>query len=156
MNLQFDMSKLQVRAPSQPDMKPLPGTGLHLAGFALVLCLLSACQSPFLTLAGEALTGEEAQTSDWRFASEYQILQLETRPDDPYSVNLRVTVIDDQLYVDAAQHRRWHTHIKEDPRVRVKLGDYVYPGIARQIDDSEILEQFLPGRTVYRIDPVPY
>lgn len=83
------------------------------------------------------------------------MLQLETRPTDPYSVNLRVTVIDDQLYIDAAEQRKWHAYLKEDPKVRVKLGARIYPAIAIVVNDEKVLRHFLAGRTVYRLDPLP-
>lgn len=98
------------------------------------------------------LKGEEREVTSFDFASEYDILQLETRPADPYSVNLRVTVIDGDLYVDAGD-RRWRDHLEEDPRVRVRLGRFVYPAIAVEVTDPSIKSRFISSRIVYRLEP---
>ena len=42
-----------------------------------------------------ALEGEvKASPSDWSFAGDYGFVELETRPEEPYSVNIAFTVID--------------------------------------------------------------
>ena len=137
------------------------GTTLHAyrkshAIFALgVLLCLGGCQTPFLFFSGQALVGEEQTTESFAFAERYTLLSLEVRPRDPYSVILRVVMRDGELYIDAADRRRWHTYLKEDARVRVKLGDGVYAATAVRIEDPAITEQFLAGRVIYRIEPRP-
>lgn len=106
-----------------------------------------------LVFPGGALGGDTRVTEDFSFASQYSVLQLETNPDDPYSVNLLIVVIDGKLYIDAAPGRRWHRYIEENPHVRVRIGGHVYPAIARHITDPKIVSRFLPGRTIYRLDP---
>ena len=122
----------------------------------LLICLLSlaACQSPLLTFPGRSLNGEIAVTDSFAFAKDYSLLQLEVNPEKPYSVWLRVVVIDDELYLDAAEARRWHDYLKADSRVRIGLGEKVYPGKAVRVEDESIQARFLPGRTIYRIEPV--
>ena len=114
---------------------------------------VAGCQTPFLTLSGGALGGQVAVTDTFSFASQYRILQLEVRPQDPYSVNLRVVVRDANLYIDAAQRRRWHGHLKKNQQVRVKLGSKVYPARAIRVSDPEVTEQFARGRTIYQLVP---
>ena len=119
----------------------------------LLLLGLSGCQNPVLVFAGGSLEGEMGETDSWIFAKEYKLMQLETRPDNPYSVYLRVTVIDDDLYLDAAPRRRWHQHIQQDNRVRIKIGDFIYRARTVLVSDPAIISSFLPGRTIYRIEP---
>jgi|GEM_PF-398637 len=123
------------------------------AWLLMALLGLSGCQSPFLVFAGGELRATESSTESFAFAAEHKLLTLETRPERPYSVLLRVTVIDDNLYIDAAQKRRWHTFIKADPRVRIKLGKNIYLATAREIEDELIRDRFLSGRTIYRLEP---
>lgn len=117
--------------------------------------VLSGCQGPFLTFPGGALEGPVGHTESFAFAADHRLLQLETRPDDPYSVILAVTVIEGDLYVDAAPARRWHRNLADDSHVRVRLGGTIYPATAVLVDDPAIAERFLGGRSIYRLDPVP-
>ncbi len=126
---------------------------IRYAVFINLLFLLGACQTPFLVFAGGAIPALDAPAESFAFAESFKILTLETRPQKPYSVFLRVTVIDEQLYIDAAQKRRWHGYIKEDSRVRIKLGSAVYAATAREVTDENIRKRFLPGRTIYRLVP---
>ncbi len=112
-----------------------------------------ACQSPVLIFSGGTLSGPVIDTDSFSFANQYMLLQLEVRPEDPYSVILRVLMHDSQLYIDAAERRRWHKYLKQNPNVRVKLGDSVYLATAVRVDDPEITKQFLAGRTIYQLVP---
>ena len=119
----------------------------------LLLALLTACQSPALVFSGGALSGPAITADSFAFAAQYKLLQLEVRPGDPYSVNLRVSMHNDHLYIDAASSRRWHKYLKQNNHVRVKLGDSVYPATAEPVDDPEIANLFPSGRTIYRLVP---
>lgn len=127
--------------------------------FASFLLLFAAgCQSPFLVFPGKEIKGEIATTESFAFAKAYSLLMLETRPHDPYSVYLRVTVIDGQLYIDAAPSRRWHEYIHEDNHVRIQLGGKIYSAKAvvvkdKVVEDKSLKSRFMAGRTIYRIVP---
>jgi hypothetical protein len=112
-----------------------------------------ACQSPVLIFSGGTLAGPVSDTDSFIFAAQYKLLQLEVRPEDPYSVNLRVLLHDNELYIDAAEHRRWHKYLKLNPDVRIKLGDSVYRATAVRVSDPEITKLFIRGRTIYRLVP---
>jgi hypothetical protein len=120
----------------------------------LVLIALSGCQTAFLTLPGKQLSGEAISTSSFKFASGFSLLQLEVRPAKPYSIWLRVVMKADELYIDAAPNRRWHKYLKDDSRVRVKLGNNIYPADAVLVTDEKLLKTFLRGRSIYRLDPI--
>ncbi len=123
--------------------------------FLVIVVLLSGCATPFLTLPGGALRGPESEVESFEFAAQYRLLQLETRPANPYSVYLRVIVRDGNLYVDATHRRRWHRHIEEDNRVRIKLAGNVYKAVAEKVISPEEVAGFIKGRTIYRIVPSP-
>jgi len=128
----------------------LASTGLAAVALA---CLLAGCDGPFFMFPGGRLSGvEAAPPADWSaFAS--GIFELETRPSDPYSVELNYIVKDGKLYVDPAEGRRWLDHMRADPHVRVRFVDEVYPLRAVRVTDPAELEGFDPERIVYRLDP---
>ena len=60
----------------------------------------TACSQPFLLLSGDALDGTVTPApDDWSFSDDVGTIQLETRPTEPYSVNLWVVALDDALFV---------------------------------------------------------
>ena len=65
-----------------------------------------------------------------------------------------MTVIDGQLYIDAAKERRWYQYLRQDNRVRVALGGSVYPALAVPVTQADIITAFRPERVIFRIDPV--
>ena len=125
----------------------------HGTFLALVLVLISGCQTAFLIFPGGELSGREIHASSFRFAGEFELLQLEVRPARPYSVWIRVVMNGDNLYIDAAPGRRWLRYLMDNPEVRIKLGDKVYAATATLVTDTDLLTHFLDGRTIYRLDP---
>ena len=121
----------------------------------VIVLLLGGCATPFLTVPGGALRGQESEVESFEFAAQYRLLQLETRPSNPYSVYLRVIVRDGHLYIDAAQRRRWHRYIQADNRVRIKLGENIYNAVAEKVSTPEEAPGFISGRTIYKIVPYP-
>ena len=120
---------------------------------ALLLPLAAACGGPFLVFPGGSLSGEVASEPAGGWSPlESGVFALETRPSDPYSVNVNVVVRDGRLYIDPAEGRKWHTYIVEDPRVRVRIHGRVYPLTAVRVSDATELEGFAPERVVYRLD----
>jgi hypothetical protein len=114
---------------------------------------LFGCGGPVLIFPGGALSGTVVAepVSDWSFADD-TFVDLETRPDDPYSVELNYVVRDGRLYVDPAEGRTWLEHIRADPRVRVRFGDAIYPATAVLVGRPGELEGFDPDRFIYRLD----
>jgi hypothetical protein len=120
---------------------------------ALTSTALLACGGPVLVFPGGELSGEVVTepVTDWSFASD-TFVDLETRPDAPYSVELNYIVEDGRLYVDPAEGRKWLDHIRADPRVRVRFGDKVYPATAVLVGRPGELEGFDPERFIYRLE----
>ncbi len=118
-----------------------------------LLLLATGCGGPFLVFPGGALRGEVVMESvrDWSFANDW-FLDLETRPSDPYSVELNYVVDDGELYIDPAEGRRWLDYIREDSRVRVRFGGKIYSATAVLVGRPGEIEGFPPDRFVYRLD----
>ncbi len=119
-----------------------------------IATVVAGCGGPFLVFPGGELRGEvvEKPVEDWSFVDD-SFIDLEVRPSDPYSVELNYTVKDGKLYIDAAENRRWHDYIREDPRVRARFGGKVYPLKAVLVGRPGELKGFDPDRYVYRLDP---
>ena len=121
----------------------------------LLLMVMAGCSGPTFVFAGGALAGEVAPFETQLAPSESGVIQLETRPADPYSVNVNMFVIDGAVYVDPAAERRWYQHMAENDLVRVKFAgsDAVYTARAYPETDPAVLAQFETGRKVMRIGP---
>jgi hypothetical protein len=122
--------------------------------FVLTLAFVLGCGGPLLVFPGGELSGEVVTepVTDWSFAND-TFVDLETRPGDPYSVELNYVVKDAQLYIDPAEGRKWLDYIREDPRVRVRFDGKVYPLEAVLVGQPGELEGFDEDRFVYRLDP---
>ena len=115
-----------------------------------LIALLAAAASvaacgPLGPFPGGKLRGAVHQGAppDWSFAQDEKQIQLETRPGDPYSVNVWCGVMDGKLYVptslilgtDDPAERGWVRNVLDDPRVRVRIEGTVYPLRAVRVDD---------------------
>jgi hypothetical protein len=99
-------------------------------------------------LSGELVTGP---VEDWSFVDD-RFIDLETRPDDPYSVQLNYIVRDGQLFIDPAEGRSWLEYIREDPRVRARFGGKIYSLQAVLVGQPGELEGFDDDRFIYRLE----
>ncbi len=114
---------------------------------ALIVALalgLVACTSPFGFFSGGALEGPTAETpTSWAFTDEVDTVQLETQPDEPYSVNIWATAAGEHLYVHAGATRAtWVEHMEKDARVRLKVGDAIYELEAARVESQEEFDAF--------------
>jgi hypothetical protein len=107
------------------------------------LLMLSACDGPFIFAAGGELSGTVTQVPErWQLDEDSAVAQLETRPEDPYSINFSYVQLDGRFYVYAGDTRtNWVKHIEQNPLVRVRVQDTIYPARAvRVMSDEEIAE----------------
>lgn len=113
------------------------------------------CGGPFLVFPGGELEGTVVNepVADWSFVTD-RFIDLETRPERPYSVELNYIVKDGKLYIDPAEGRRWLDHIRADPRVRVRIGGRIYRLQAVLVGRPGELEGFPEDRFIYRLDPI--
>lgn len=105
---------------------------------------LAACSEPFLLWPGGALEGSTAPLpGSWAFTDAVDTVQLETRPTDPYSVNIWVVGMDGKLYVHAGANRSsWVEHMEADPAVRVRVDDSIYALAAARVRQQAEFDRF--------------
>ena len=108
----------------------------------VVIVALTGCD-PMGPLPGGALAGEvNTLPDDWAMVEEIETVQLETNPDDPYSVNLWVVNLDSGLYIAAGGgETRWSKQISIDPKVRLRINHKIYELRASSVDNNEELEE---------------
>ena len=96
---------------------------------------------PVFMLAGKRLSGEEATyPADWSFTNDYPTVFVESRPDDPHSVTTSCWLHEGNLYIPAqsGSTKSWTHYVLEDPRVRIKVGDTVYPARLDRVEEKNI------------------
>jgi hypothetical protein len=114
--------------------------------FALMLCgSVAGCSGPLVLLPGGALEGPTAAVpDDWAFTDTVETVQLETRPADPYSVNIWVIALGENLYVHAGASRStWVENMEADPNVRLRVGDSVYELAATRVEGQDEFDRFI-------------
>jgi len=128
---------------------------LSLVAFSLGLL---ACDGPLGFMAGGKLSGTLADSpATWQFDKEYGFAQLETRPKDPYSINLAYVQLNGKLYVYAGNTRTtWVEHIEQNPLIRIRVEETIYPVHAVRINDNDEINEFAAqwaNRSVFQRDP---
>jgi hypothetical protein len=109
----------------------------------LILIVLStACE--YLPFNGGKLEGISSPAPEnWAKPLQREIIQLETSPSDPYSVNLWIVNIDNSPYVYAGENfSRWAKNIIKDKRVVLKAQDKLYKLEATRLINHQLFEKF--------------
>lgn len=127
----------------------------------LLVLTASGCNGPTLLLPGGKLDGEAKPVpSDWEFAGSYGTIQLETRPEDPYSVNLAFTVMQGSLYINAGDtETQWVKNLSENPLVRLRMDAALYDLRAQRVTRAEEIAAFgeaWTSQSVFRRDPAAF
>lgn len=133
----------------------------HYLAIVACLLLLTACEGPFIFAAGGQLSGTVSETpSAWQLASDSAVAQLETRPEDPYSINFTYVQLDGRFYVYAGDTRtNWVQHIEKNPLVRVRVDETIYLARAVRVMSDEELVQFAnvwTGLSPFQRDPLAF
>jgi hypothetical protein len=126
--------------------------GLIVVGF-LVACgivVLGALwfYGPLGPIPGPELSGSVVKepAGDWSFIDTIEVIQVETHPENPYSVNTWATRIGDDIYVFAGgEEVPWVENIGQDPRVRIRIESRIYERRAVRVGDLEAKRSFLKG-----------
>ncbi|MGH0029562.1 MAG: nitroreductase/quinone reductase family protein [Myxococcota bacterium] len=130
----------------------------HATALVLLALALGACNGPTGLLPGGRLDGETAPApEDWGFAGDHGTAQLETRPGDPYSVNLVYTVVGGAVYVNAGDtETEWVRNMTANPQVRLRVDGALYDLRAVRVTDDAELDAFAEAWTsqsMFRRDP---
>jgi hypothetical protein len=125
----------------------------------LVFIVFLGCNGPLLVLPGGKLDGSaEPAPVNWSAAGSSGTVQLETNPQDPYSVNVAYTVLDGQLYINAGDtETQWVKNIAVDPKVRLRIKGHLYDLRAVRVTDSAEIARFghaWTEQSMFRRDPV--
>ncbi len=129
----------------------------NLERLPLVVCMLmcsigsTAC-APFLVFPGGALRGAPAPhaVEDWGATDEVEFVQIETRPDRPYSVQVYGVGAGDAFYIASQGWRgalgspgraRWIDHLADDPRIRLRVGETIHALQAIRVDDRDEIDR---------------
>jgi hypothetical protein len=105
---------------------------------------IAGCGDPLLILPGKALEGSTiAAPESWSFTDAVDTVQLETLPGEPYSVNIWVIALDENLYVHAGANRStWVENMEADPNVRLRVKDSIYELLASRVEDQGEFDRF--------------
>ena len=113
----------------------------------LALALTTMACGPMGPIPGGRLSGEVAPSApaEWSSSDSIKNVQLETRPSDPYSVNIWGVGIGDRFYVASGrgEENTWARYILEDPNVRLRVGEIIYELRALRVTDEESRTAFL-------------
>jgi hypothetical protein len=119
--------------------------GLLAVGGAVILG--SRCvYGPLGPFPGPELAGPLAEepVEDWSFVDAVKVIQVETRPEDPYSVSTWLARAGDGTYVFAADDESpWVQNIQNDPRVRIRIEGLIYERRAVRVAGLETKHTFL-------------
>jgi hypothetical protein len=116
------------------------------------------CNGPMGLLPGGSLDGDaEPAPADWSFAGDYGTVQLETLPEDPYSVNIAYTVVDGRLYINAGDtETQWVKNMSANPLVRLRMDGLLYDLRAERVTDAVAIDAFgdaWTSQSMFRRDP---
>ncbi len=106
--------------------------------------MLTLLACGWVPLAGGELSGTvKPVPEDWGFLAETSIVQVETRPSDPYSVNLWAQELGSVVYLHAGDNRAaWVEHLETDPRLRMRVGGDLYELSAVRVTSQEEFDRF--------------
>lgn len=96
--------------------------------FAIIGLALMGCTEPFITLPGDKLTGDVADPpAQWTAIEDVKVMQLETRPDNPYSVNVWLAALGSNLYLATGEGgTKWTEYLQQDRHVRLRIDGIIY------------------------------
>lgn len=121
-------------AAGHPAIRPTPVRVMSL----VLLFLASGCSEPFIVMSGKGLSGTVTDAPpSWSAFEDVDVVQLETRPSDPYSVNIWMVAIGKDIYVaTGADDTNWSVNIAEDPDVRLRIKGDIFELEADKVTDD--------------------
>ncbi len=142
--------------------RPHPGRSRRIAALLASTLACVAC-GPIGPFAGGYLRGDvgPASMSDWAPVSGEELAQLETRPDDPHSVNTWFVTLGPSLYIPTSMilgpknptERGWVAHVRQNDAVRVRIAGTVYERRAVRVEGEEYDRARAALESKYELDP---
>ena len=120
------------------------------AAIATVSCAVG-CEGPIAMFPGGELSGEVRPVPEsWRFSDAVEEVQLETRPGEPYSVNVWGVAVGKRFFIASGRgmQNAWAQHIAADPRVRLRIGEHLFELRAVRNDDLLDRRRFLAAARI--------
>ncbi|MFP6835971.1 MAG: hypothetical protein VB948_07655 [Pseudomonadales bacterium] len=106
---------------------------------AVATILLGACSEPFIVFAGGPLEGKVTDPPhDWSLLAEANTVQLETQPDNPYSINIWIAGIGPDCYIATDDDgTTWTDYIQANRDVRLRVEQQIFPLEAVRVMDPQ-------------------
>ena len=100
------------------------------------MAALSACSEPFVTIPGGELAGQPLNPPpEWSEVPD--TIQIETRPHDPYSINIWSVGLGSDLYIATmADGTYWTGHLEANNSVRVRWHEQIFELRASHVHDE--------------------
>ncbi|MYG13655.1 MAG: nitroreductase family deazaflavin-dependent oxidoreductase [Gammaproteobacteria bacterium] len=125
-------------------MKILKWAGVALGALVIVAGTLYLLRTdPINRISGKRLSGDEQPyPADWSMCNDHPTIAVEARVEDPHSVTTVCFLHDGDLIVPAlnGSEKQWPAMVARDPRIRVKIGNAVYPARADRLTDASMPE----------------
>ena len=133
--------------------------GLPVLALVLILGMAYAFRTdPIMMLSGKSLSGEElAYPEDWLFTNEYPTIKVETNPENPHSVTTLCFIREGTLIIPAQEGhtKKWPQYVLEDNRVRIKVGDNIYPARLTLVEKDAKIKEMGPFIAIKFPDRAP-
>ena len=107
---------------------------------AIAFLFVAGCDKPFGFIPGRELDGDEVPPpQNWTEIDSIPTVQLEFRPDKPYSINIWAVGIGQDMYIATGEDgTRWTEYLQQTPMVRVRVSESIYPlNAVRILDPAE-------------------
>ncbi len=132
-----------------------PREALLVAALVAAAAFLATACEPLYILPGGELSGtEHPAPDDWTFAEAEQVVQLEVRPADPYSVNVWGVGVGRHFYLGSSSAPKWTRAMEEDPLVRLRVAGRIYPLSAALVTDTAEIDAVVAAYVAkYDVDP---
>ncbi len=103
----------------------------------LLLTMSASCGGPLSMIPGGELSGD-VKSAPLTWATVPDTIQVETRPSDPYSINIWSVGLDEHLYIaTGADGTTWTEFFATDANVRVRIIDSLYELKADLVSSSD-------------------
>ncbi len=132
---------------------------------------LMGCAEPFIVVSGGELSGSVIDVPvNWSTVRDVQVIQIETQPGEPYSVNIWMAAIGPDLYIATGENdTNWTEHLAENRDIRARIKGVIYELEAnavtqpaehervvveyvRKYDDLEMGDNWVMRGQVFRLD----